>query len=134
MTFFFNLGYLEKISCDHPTKFITLLENFYHKKMPRQRKGINYSRTSMIGNSFLLNPEPLFKNKTIDILYIVQYIKLAARRDFILYKQYGVKALQLSYFPDINMEVIKTNPLLKITNTEIFFAYEELDKEKTKWH
>jgi hypothetical protein len=80
----------------------------------------------MVGNSFLINPEPLFKiKKSVDILYIIQYIKLAAKRDYSLYKYYGVKSLQLSYFPDINLEVIKTNPLLKITPTEIFFAYEE---------
>lgn len=79
----------------------------------------------MPGTSFILNPDPLFKIKDVDINYIVQYIKLAARRDYWLYKQAGVKSLQLSYFPDVRMEVIKTNPLLKITKTEIFFYYEE---------
>jgi hypothetical protein len=78
----------------------------------------------MVGSSFLLNPEPLFKSN-VDVLYIMQYIKLAAKRDYSLYKYYGVKSLPLSYFPDINLGVIKTNPLLKITPTEIFFEYEE---------
>ena len=124
MAFFFNIDNLEKLSCDHPTKFMSILHHFYLKKLPHSKKGPHYPRTSMVGSSFLLNPEPLFSSK-VDVLYIMQYIKLAAKRDYWLYKQYGVKSLPLSYFPDINLGVIKTNPLLKITPTEIFFAYEE---------
>ena len=124
MAFFFNLDALETLSCDQPTEFMSILQHFYHKKLPHRKKGPHYSRTKMVGSSFLVNPEPLFKSK-VDILYIIQYIKLAARRDYGLYKYYGILSLPLSYFPDINLGVIKTNPLLKITPTEIFFEYEE---------
>jgi hypothetical protein len=133
MTFFFNIETLENVSCDNPVVFLSILQNFYHKKLPHRTKGPHYSRANMVGSSFLLNPEPLFKNKWVDILYKIQYIKLASKRDYALYKYYDIKSLQLSYFPDVNLEVIKTNPLLKITSKEIFFCYEEAKKER-KWH
>ena len=78
----------------------------------------------LTGNSFLLFPEPLFIDNT-DILYLVQYIKLAALRDWNLYKQYKYKSLQTSFFPDLNYDAIRSNPLLKITPTQITFKYEE---------
>ncbi|OQB10800.1 MAG: hypothetical protein BWY21_00107 [Parcubacteria group bacterium ADurb.Bin216] len=129
MAFFFNLENLEKDSCNNSEKFVTLLKHFYAGKLPRRYDKYK-SKLSLAGKSFLLNPEPLFKSK-IDIAYIVQYIKLAARRDYTLYKHYKVTSLQLSYYPDINLAAIKTNPLLKITGSEIHFLYE--DKEN-KWH
>jgi hypothetical protein len=126
MTFFFNLENLEKESCNDTKKFLDILNRVYNKKY------FNIKH-NMRGISFLLNPAPLFSiHKSIDTAYIVQYVKLAGRRDYSLYKHYGIKSLPLSYFPDINMSAIKTNPLLKITNTEIYFLYEE--QGKNKWH
>jgi hypothetical protein len=131
VTLFFDLNLLEKAADKDMKKFVAILYAFYYKKLPSRRKGALYVKKLNIGGfSFLLNPDPLFTLKNIDIAYIVQYIKLAARRDYNLYKYYKVKSLPLSYFPDINMQAIRTNPLLNITNTEIFFKYEELKKEK----
>ncbi len=81
------------------------------------------------GSSFLLNPDGILLDKTTEPAYITQYIKLAGRRDLFLYKQYEMITLPLSYFTDINLTNIKTNPLLTITNTEIHFKY-----EKQLWH
>ncbi len=131
--FFFNLTTLEKISDNNPVIFMDVLKSFYYKKLPSYRKPLKYSNKEMVGSSFLINPEPLFKSK-VDVLYIIQYVKLAARRDYTLYKFYNYKALNLSYFPDIKLNSIKTNPLLKITETEIFFYFEEVQKGKSKWH
>lgn len=74
----------------------------------------------------MLNPEAFFRDKSTDILYKIQYLKLLAKRDYLLYKAYKYSALQLSYFPDINLKAIKHNPLLIITDKEIKFKYEEL--------
>jgi len=121
MTLFFNLDKLEKASNNNPVKFVQLLKDFHNKKLPKNK----YTKqVSLTGISFLLHPDKLLTTN-IDIMYIVQYIKLAARRDYALYKQYGSKTLILSYYPDINLVNIKTNPLLKITETEIHFLYEE---------
>lgn len=134
MTLFFDLELLEKEASSNVQKFISLLEAFHTKKLPSRRRGTLYVKKLYItGSSYLLNPEPLFKLNNIDSIYIVQYIKLAARRDYTMYKHFGIKSLLLSYYPDINIRAIKTNPLLKITTKEIFFLYEEEQKE-IKWH
>jgi hypothetical protein len=125
MTFFFNLDNLEKESCDNPKDFIRILDTVFYKRLPNLRNGIKPLKLDMRGKSFILNLEPLLKAaKRIDTAYIVQYVKLCARRDYSMYKLYGVKSLNLSYYPDINLSAIKTNPLLDITQTEIHFKYE----------
>lgn len=125
MTVFFNLKHLEEQAGEDNNKFIALLKYHYFKNLPANRYSkYKPSKISLAGNSYLLNPEPLFKS-TVDIHYIIQYIKLAARRDYTLYKQYNRKTLLISYFPDIDIDTIKHNPLLNITKSEIFFKFEE---------
>ena len=121
---FFNLEKLESISCNDANKFITLLEYHFNKKtLPS--KYDKYKPVPLHGQCFLLNAYPLFSDKSTDVLFKVQYVKLAGRRDYNLYKQYGYKALQTSFFPDLNWDAIRSNPLLTITPQEITFKYEE---------
>ena len=122
---FFNLEILETQSCNIPDKFMAMLQYHYTKALPNKYSKYRPSKIPLYGSSFLLNPLPLFKDKVTDILYKLQYVKLAARRDYNLYKQYNYRALDISYYPDLNMEAIKTNPLLKITPKDITFKYEE---------
>lgn len=125
MTFFFNLENIERESCDNPKDFVRILDTFYNKKLPNRKKGIKPLKLDMRGISYILNIKPLLaETKNIDTAYIVQYVKLCARRDYNLYKQYGIKSLLLSYYPDINLDAIKTNPLLYITPKEIHFKFE----------
>ena len=122
---FFNLDNLEKESCDNSNTFVSILDTLYYRKLPSKRKGVKRIKLDMRGTSFILNLEPVLKlRKSIDTAYIVQYVKLCARRDYSLYKLYGMKSLQLSYFPDINFDAIKHNPLINITKSEIQFKYE----------
>ena len=125
MAIFFNLNTLEVQSCNNPTKFMDMLEFHYTKRLPATRDSKSVpSKVPLHGNSFLLNPHDLFKDKNTDLLFKVQYVKLAARRDYNLYKQYRYKALNTSYFPEINYDAIKLNPLLTITQSELTFKYE----------
>lgn len=125
MTFFFNLENLERESCDNSVNFVRILDTIYHKKLPSKRKGVKPVKLDMRGKSFILNLKPLLEEaKRVDTAYIVQYVKLCARRDYTMYKLYGIKSLQLSYYPDINIEAIKTNPLIHITQSEIYFKHE----------
>lgn len=124
MTFFFNLENLEKESCNNSTTFMNILDTIFYKKLPSKRKGIKPIKLNMHGSSFILNLEPLLKLSTIDISHIVQYVKLCGKRDYSMYKMFGVKTLDLSYYPDINLKAIKSNPLLQITKSEIHFKYE----------
>jgi hypothetical protein len=129
VTFFFNIEALEREAGDSYVKFMTIFEIIVLDKLPKSTyiKSVNRCKK---GNSYLLNPKPLLNlAKNIDIAYIIQYIKLAARRDYTAYKYNNYAGLLLSYYPDINMAAIKHNPLLKITKQEILFKYEEIKKE-----
>lgn len=101
-----------------------MLEYHYSKKLPSKYSKYKPSKVSLSGNSYLLNPVDLFNDKSTDILYKLQYVKLAGRREYSLYKLYKSKSLQLSYYPDIIYDAIKHNPLLEITQSEILFKYE----------
>lgn len=115
----FNLEKLVKLSKGNPTKILKNLQDYYIAKKK------NYiPRYALRGESWILNPEPLFSRIDVDIGFRVQYILLAARRDRYLYNTYGTKTLLLSYFPDLDIDKIKYNPLLTITKSEIHFKYE----------
>lgn len=123
MTLFFNLENVSAEANGDPKRFMQLLYNLYYKRLPKQ--SFRAPRLPLVGTSFLLNPEPILQRpKGVDILFIKQYVELAARRDYSLYKLYGYKVLPLSYFPDINQQAINNNPLLNIENNELQFYYE----------
>ena len=124
MALFFNLQTLESQSDNDSNKFMAMLEYHYSKRLPSKYSKYKPSKVSLAGGSYLLNPLDLFNDKSTDILFKIQYIKLAGRRDYSLYKLYRYKALQLSYYPDIMLDAIKHNPLLNITQSEILFKYE----------
>lgn len=125
---FFDLQTLESESNSDPIKLVSLLYYHHRKKLAYSvYSKFKPSRKSLSGSSFLLNPDDLFDDKTTDILYIVQYIKLAARRNYIMYKFWNRRSLDYTFFPDLRLESIKTNPLLTITDREILFKYEEIN-------
>lgn len=126
MILFFNLSLLEADTLGNPKQMVEKLRLFYSKKqMPKN----GYSKVKPIrnlhGNSYLLNPEGLFADSTTDTIYKSQYIQLAGRRDYSLYRLFNAKYLDLSYFKDIDLDKIKTNPLITITQNKIYFKYEE---------
>lgn len=117
-TLFYNEKLLLVKAKNNPDKVVELLKTYYNQKTNKQFISINLE-----GNSFILNPIDLF-NDSSNTIYKSQYIILAAKRDYYLYSTYKIKSLQLSFFPDLNIEKIKTNPLLTINKTEIKFKYE----------
>ena len=124
MALFFNIETLERLSCNDPMKFLALLEMHWKKiTIPSRKYKYTPASVPLHGSSFILNPHALFISN-VDPLFKVQFIKLAAKRDYALYKLHGYKDLQLSYFPDLLIDVIKQNPLLEVTKTEIKFKQE----------
>jgi hypothetical protein len=123
MALFFNLELLEAESKCDPKLMLLMLERHLGKKLipKNNRDRINYR--NLAGHSFLLDANSLLEDNT-DIAYKAQYIRLAGRRDYMLYKLYKVTYLDLSYFKDIDTELIKNNPLLQITQNKIYFKYE----------
>lgn len=127
MTLFFNLQTLEtKTKCNPQTLVETLKLHYLGKTLPRNSKDKVKPIRNLVGTSFLLNAASLFADTTTDIVYKAQYIRLAGRRDYVLYKLYGYRYLDLSYFLDIDLNAIKYNPLLTINNRQIYFKYEEI--------
>ena len=101
----------------------TLERHFNGKLMPKNRHDRVITQ-NLVGHSFILNAASLFQD-TCDIAHKSQYIRLAGRRDYSLYKLYRVTYLDLSYFKDIDLDAIKHNPLLTITDNKIYFKYED---------
>lgn len=127
MSLFFDIETLEtETNCD-PVYLVKALEYWFKKKhIPKNsRESLKPIRKSLAGTSFLLNPQDFFQDKATDIIWRAQYIRLAARRDYTLYKIYGFKFLDLSFMPDLHLTAIKHNTLLTITNNKIYFKYEE---------
>ena len=111
--------------CDSVKLVETLRLHFIRKSIPKNQ----YSKIKPIfnlkGNSFLINPARLFTDTSTDIVHKAQYIRLAGRRNYAIYKHYGYTYLDLSFYSDIDLNAIKSNPLLKITENKINFKYEE---------
>lgn len=126
MALFFNLDLLEKEAGTDDKKFLKLLQ--YHQRktivVPKKEKYKPLTK-SLAGNSFILNPNPVLYSTDRETSTLVQYIRLAGRRDLLLYRTYGIKYLDLSFFPDLNLQNIKNNPLLTITKNQIKFKFEE---------
>jgi hypothetical protein len=126
MILFFNLSLLEADTLGNPRQMVEKLHLFYTKKhLPKN----SYSKVKPIrnltGSSYILNPAEFFADNITGIIYKSQYIQLAGRRDYSLYKLFNQKYLDLSYFKDIDINNIKTNPLITITQNKIYFKYEE---------
>lgn len=127
MTLLFNLEYLDSIS-DNVISYISTLKHYQQRSLVIPPKGVSkkFRQYRMVGQSFLLNPESLLNDRQTDPSYIVQYIKLAARRDYAMYKLYNIIHLDLTYYPDIDRSKISHNPLLKIAGDKLHFKYEEI--------
>lgn len=127
MALLFDLQYLESVS-KGTLSFIDTLRYYHAKVMVVPPTGVSkkFRRALMKGSSFILNPADLFKDKSTDPSYIVQYIKLAARRDYAMYKLYNITYLDLTFYPDLDRSKINHNPLLSIAGNKLYFKYEEL--------
>lgn len=125
MATFFNEKLLEELSCNDPFKYLALLDYHCTGNIAKSRHSkYKPASKSLTGKSFLLNPRDIIHDKSNDVYHKVQYIKLAARRDYTLWKLYKYSGIQRSYYPDLNIEAAKHNPLLIVTPTEINFKYE----------
>ena len=128
MTLFFNILILEQETLSDPDYMVQALKFHWQKRTIAKHKHSVYKpiKKSLAGSSFLLNPTDFFKDKTTDIRYLAQYLRLCGRRDYQLYKSHHIKYLDLTYFSDLNLHALESNPLLEITNKQIKFKYEEL--------
>jgi hypothetical protein len=121
MTIFFDLNKIIKDSNNSTEIIFKLLKKHYEQNLAKY-----------IGSSFLLNCNDLLSDNN-DSLFKLQYLQLAAKRNYGMYKMFHVKTLDLSLYPDLIYKTIILNPLLTITGNEMHFLYEETTRKK-KWH
>ena len=127
MALFFNIENLEKVCGGNYVKLVQVLESFYKGTIPKNAysKLPKYDRKDLFGESFLLNPADLF-NSNAEIAYKAQYIRLAARRSYFMYKTHKFTGLDLRLYPDVDLGLIKPNPLILLTdNSTIKFKFED---------
>ncbi len=101
----------------------------YGIKMPKNTKSISrFYGQDITGDSFLLNPKELFKNKLqVTLEQMVAYMELASYRNYLDYKWQGVTTLPFRY-TEITHQDIEDNPLLELDEQDnIKFYYEEKD-------
>jgi len=112
----YNFLKLKKLSKNNLIKLVLLLEHYYYK--PR-------FSPNLTGINFILNPGKFFSDSKVDILFKAQYLELASLRSYQKYKTLNQKYLDLTYYPDLNLQAIKHNLILTITENKIYFNYEE---------
>ena len=109
MLVFFDLHKLKTYAGGDYRKVFELLS--YMDAGPKP-KWFLYPAKILTGPSFILNARPLSANLSIhDPNHVMQYLNLAAYRDYATYKLYAMAYLDLSFFPDISLDTIKHNPL-----------------------
>ena len=125
---FFDWKKVQKLSGGKSKNVVRLLTILtYDIKMPRKDKNISqFYNQDISGDSYLLNPREIFKNKLqVNLDDMALYIELASLRNYLDYKWYGVKSLPLKY-TEIDRASLEANPLLSIDGQDnITFYYEE---------
>jgi len=125
---FFDWKKVQKLSGGKSENVVRILAiHTYNIRMPRKNKNISrFYNHNLSGDSYLLNPREIFKNKlqvTLDDMAL--YIELASLRNYLDYKWYGVKSLPLKY-TEIDRKLLDENPLLEVDGQDnITFYYEE---------
>jgi hypothetical protein len=125
MTLFFNISLLEQDTQCNPKLMVEKLRLWYsRKRIPKNYATKIKPLSKLFGDSFLLNPNAFFSDTKTDIIYKCQYLQLAGRRSWSDYVHFGATYLDLSLFQDVDLNKLKTNPLLTIANNKIYFKYE----------
>jgi hypothetical protein len=125
MTLFFNILLLEQDTQCNPKLMVEKLKLWYsRKRIPKNYATKIKPLSKLFGDSFLLNPQSFFEDQTTDIIYKSQYLQLAGRRNYSDFVHFGATYLDLTLFQDVDLDKLKTNPLLTIANNKIYFKYE----------
>ena len=108
----------------------------YRKEPPINRKDRRFKfwTKSFHGDSFLVNPEPLFiqRNRYSDT-EIAQYAGIASLRNHFDYRSKKDTTLDLLHYTGKEDILIK-NRLLWVENDRIHFKFEEVPKGEMQWH
>lgn len=82
---------------------------------------------SLVGSSFILNPEVVLDNPLrLDARTLAEYVGILSIRNYADYQMTGNTSLQMvSVYPWIPAEVVQSNPLVQISKDTLHFNKEE---------
>lgn len=108
----------------------------YRKEPPINRKDRRFKfwTKSFHGDSFLVNPEPLFiqRNRYSDT-EIAQYAGIASLRNHFDYRSKKDTTLDFLHYTG-KEDIITNNRLLWVENGRIHFKFEEVTNGELEWH
>ena len=126
---------IKKESDGNVKDIMTILHILTYKLPPvnRHDRIFKFWQKSFHGNSFLVNPEPLFiQRRRYSDSEIVQYAGIASLRNYYEYQKTKDTTLDFLYFG--REDIIESNRLLWIEGDSIHFKFEEITKGEMKWH
>lgn len=126
----YNFDYLDgKLSSSQVVSYVAAKSiNFAVKDPKRKHWAVQVwkEERNRSQSAFLLQPKLLFENKIkAEMSEIYRYIQLASLRSYISYVESGISSVPLAWVEDdLDIDKLKFNRLLTITNTYIVFMYE----------
>ena len=125
---------IKKESDGNVKDIMTILHILTYKLPPvnRHDRIFKFWQKSFHGNSFLVNPEPLFiQRRRYSDSEIVQYAGIASLRNYYEYQKTKDTTLDFLYFG--REDIIESNRLLWLEGDRIHFKFEEINKGEMKW-
>ena len=132
---FYNWEKILRESKGSVKDIMTILNILTYKLPPVNRydRKFKFWTKSFHGNSFLVNPKPIFiQRRRYSDSELVQYAGIASLRNYFEYQKNKDTTLDLLHFTG-NEDSIKNNRLLRIENDRIHFKFEEITLEEMKW-
>ena len=126
---------IKKESNGNVKDIMTILHILTYKLPPvnRHDRIFKFWQKSFHGDSFLVNPEPLFiQRRRYSDSEIAQYAGIASLRNYYEYQKTKDTTLDLLYFTG-KKDIIESNRLLWIEEDRIHFEFEEINKGEMKW-
>ena len=132
---FYNWEKILRESKGSVKDILTILHILTYKLPPVNRydRKFKFWTKSFHGNSFLVNPKPIFiQRRRYSDSELVQYAGIASLRNYFEYQKNKDTTLDLLHFNG-NEDSIKNNRLLRIENDRIHFLFEEITIKEIKW-
>ena len=122
---FFNLDLLESETRCESAYVVAAMKALVFRRNMNKTRYDEYKAIPELGagRSYLLEPKKLLNSKSSDYHKAI-YIRLAGRRNYMDYKTYGIKYLNLSLYPDLRRDLLSSNPLLRIEDNKLYFLLE----------
>jgi hypothetical protein len=134
---FYNWKKIKRESKGKVGDIVTILYILTYRKEPpinRKDRRFKFWTKSFHGDSFLVNPEPLFiqRNRYSDT-EIAQYAGIASLRNHFDYRSKKDTTLDFLHYTG-KEDIITNNRLLWIEDDRIHFKFEEVTNGELEWH